>query len=96
VVYYGDVTDTRGCTACTCPGVPDLFCGGGVQFYTSVSCTTGPVGQPMFPPTCALVPVAATHAKYNATVTGVTCTSSGGSPTGSILGRNPATFCCQP
>ena len=96
-----DGTDTRGCTACSCPPAGADCVGEKITFYDDPSCgnagSTAPVD--ITPGTCVLVQehVDNDSGSYRATAATLTgaCTPQGGQAMGAVEPTGPATFCCR-
>jgi hypothetical protein len=101
-VFFQDVDDTRGCSACTCGPVVGSSCAAVVSIYSDGACRDFVAGDTItpsatapcldVPPGSALGSVSADAGPY---VSG-TCQASDAGPTGSAQGTMPATFCCVP
>jgi hypothetical protein len=94
------VTDTRGCSACTCTG-PDAGCDDPmVTFYTSDGCTDAGAATVSLNGCNNLVlsggsTTATAHSyQYSATVTGEACGSGTSDPTGGVALGGTSTICC--
>jgi hypothetical protein len=87
------ITDTRGCTACTC-GFDAGSCGGTATLYTNVGCTTGALAVPVD----GVCTAAGTHAwkgySYAAT-TNASCAASPVAPDGGVAFSDLTTICCN-
>jgi len=98
---FGDFTDTRACSACTCGAGTGGACVLGVTIYSDTGCAT-PVGSGNSN-TCVDLGGAGTAAVGSAMTTLVTapsggsCPSTGGGvPSGAVTETDPTTFCCLP
>lgn len=95
-LYYSDITDTRGCTPCTCgsPSGVDCDTNAHVTSWSNMSCTTGKgVDYSPLPVACAALGTAH-YLTLSTSATGGTCTPSGGTPTGGVSQANLTTICC--
>jgi hypothetical protein len=100
-VFYTGVTDTRGCSECSCGAASGSTCSATVTLYSaqSVNTCTGPVAA-VTTGSCAELSgnptVAGREASNITTPSGGSCAASGGAPTGSATPSTPTTFCCIP
>ncbi len=95
------VTDTRGCSACTCTG-PDAGCADPtVTFYAGDTCADAGIATVSLDGCNNVVlsggsASATAHAyQYSATVTGEACGAGASDPTGGVALDGTATICCQ-
>jgi hypothetical protein len=89
--YYDSVTDTRGCTPCTCDAPAGTACATTAAGFTNSSCSQGL--RSIVPGAC--VAVGSTERMVVSTeATGGACTASGGTPTGDVAAAGPKTVCC--
>jgi hypothetical protein len=95
----GDVSDTRGCSACTC--VADAGCGGTLTLFTDSKCTQNGQSVPLDDkcdsfggPSGIGAPTYITYI-YNAQTQDEGCNPSPVSPTGSVSFGTTHTICCQ-
>jgi hypothetical protein len=94
-----DVSDTRGCTACSC-GAADAGCAGSLTLFTDSTCTTGAESAPVndvcngFPVTSGATPTYNAY-EYDASAQGEGCPPSPVSPDGGVALTNTHTICCQ-
>jgi hypothetical protein len=100
--YYASVTDTRGCSTCTCTPSGITCSGGTVSLATGISgsmCAGTMVNVPT-DGNCYPVSIGAggvfAWTTAEATPSGGTCTASGGTATGTVTPGGPTTVCCQP
>jgi hypothetical protein len=94
--YYSGVTDTRGCSTCTCGGV-DCNANAHVQTWNSSQCTgTFPLADfnPL-PKSCSSVSNQPRGVSFTTSPRG-TCAPVGGQPIGSVATQGPVTLCCTP
>jgi hypothetical protein len=103
-LFYGDASDSRTCTSCTCSTAQGGSCSATVTVYPTsalTSCTGAPV---TLHPTSSAADcvnlagnptVGSREAAFTA-VSGGACNSSGGTPAGAATGIDPTTFCCVP
>ena len=97
-VYYGDVADGRGCSACTCGGASGGHCTGsastGAQ-YIGFPCVARN-GDLAAPASCASFQGGESVMLLNAPTLDVVgaCAADGGAPTGSAQPSTPMSFCC--
>jgi hypothetical protein len=101
------VTDTRGCTACSCGSPTGASCAGAATFYSAPGCTddagASDAGAASLTLTAdgvchgvlldASLPVASIALDASVASQG-TCTPSGGEPTGSVTPTNETLYCC--
>jgi hypothetical protein len=87
--YYATVTDTRGCTACTC-NPPGVYC----EVELSTSNGTACESVSPFPFSTGCIPATGGLFDNGAPVDGAECTPSGGAPTGDFTLTDPMTICC--
>jgi hypothetical protein len=86
---YSGLSDTRGCSACTCGAPSGASCGGGINCYADGACgsyltsTGGGCDQ-----SCPYV-------RYDQQLSGGSCGAASVSPTGSATPTGATTFCCQ-
>lgn len=93
--YYGDFSDTRDCTACTC-GSPQGQCTG--QLRLANTPCGGTITQQVWLDTDSCTNVSFTPGSASSwTQNGftATCSDSGGDPTGSAEPTAPVTVCCR-
>jgi hypothetical protein len=91
--YYRDLSDTRGCSACSCSG-PDCSYSWQVFNSADTNCAT-PVLKLTSPEQCAQVNPSADKLRVGTTLSGDgKCTASGGATQGSVAGTKPITVCC--
>ncbi|MGH7435395.1 MAG: hypothetical protein ACRENE_06950 [Polyangiaceae bacterium] len=95
-LYYSDITDTRGCTGCSCGSAMNVDCNSlaHVTTWSNMSCNSGKGSDyAPIPVTCG--PLGTSHyAMLNTAPTGGSCTPSGGTPTGGVTAANLTTICC--
>ena len=95
-LYYSGITDTRGCTPCTCGSPSGVDCNSNAHLTTwsNTSCNTGKGGDfSPLPLSCGAIG-ASHYAMLTTSPTGGTCTPSGGTPTGGVTAANLTTICC--
>jgi hypothetical protein len=91
-LFYDGASDTRSCSTCSCGNLTGT-CEGTVGFSNSSSCGTATIVVDIGACTTG---VSGTHAKYTAyQATGVACTPSNSTLSGSVTPTNPVTFCCE-
>jgi len=91
-VYYASVSDSRACTACACGVAAGVTCSATAQQGCG---QTGPAIP--LPTACASLPSPGSVTLIAAaTVTGGSCTPSGGQPTGALVPTGATTLCCMP
>jgi hypothetical protein len=93
-LYYGSLTDTRGCSDCSCTRIFGTGTNAILHVYSDTSCNTEVwAGVPPFG-TC----VSANGVSMNMTGTaaGGSCTVGGGQPTGTVTPTGQTTICCSP
>jgi hypothetical protein len=88
---YASVSDTRGCSACTCGAPSGISCGGRWTWYSDRNCQTA-LASSSLPANCT---GSNQSAEYQAAPSGGSCGASGSSPTGSAQGAGAQTFCCK-
>ncbi|MBV9947338.1 MAG: hypothetical protein JOZ69_10855 [Myxococcales bacterium] len=95
-VFYDGVSDSRGCTQCTCDPATGGSCTGSIGFYSSGACSGAASATFTFgTSTCSILntPI---YAMGDFAPTGGTCgPGMGGQPTGSADGTRAATVCCM-
>jgi hypothetical protein len=93
--YFGGVTDTRGCTPCSCGSPTGVTCtGASITLYADTQCQTG-ANNLAIPMACANLGTAKAAVFNGATGTGGSCISDdGGTPVGSFTPTTPTTICC--
>jgi hypothetical protein len=97
---YGGVSDSRGCTQCTC-GLTPGTCTGSVIFYAGMNCGGNVTGVFALGGPCSTVtggglnPISAGTVNGGYTVQGGSCNSNGSSPQGSATPAMPSTICCK-
>jgi len=89
---YTSVSDTRGCSACTCGAPTGITCGGRWYWFTDSNCQAANPASASLPATCTGINKSA---EYQAAPTGGSCGASASSPTGSAQGAGAQTFCCR-
>lgn len=95
-VQYGvgsTVTDTRGCSACTC-GYDGGTCGGNVTFYTGTTCNLQSQTITADGTCQAVTNQTFKGFQYAPSATGASCTPSATTPTGDAGFADLATVCC--
>ena len=103
-LFYQKVSDTRGCTDCSCAAPQGATCTGSVELDTNNTCTVDPVTLNNVG-VCAALPPDPTPPPppyqdsrsviYDAgPALGGSCSSSGGTVVGSATANDPVTFCC--
>jgi hypothetical protein len=90
IVYYGDVTDDRACSECSC-GEPTGTCEGAIQLSTG-GCNGFLQGSVNIGG-CGTAGQAPTQAGYAADIV-AECAAAGGQPTGDATASGAVTFCC--
>jgi hypothetical protein len=83
--------DQRGCTTCSC-NASGGSCSASVTAYLGNGCSSSSVGLALGQ--CGAEGVSAVSAIANVTTTAATCSSSGGTATGTATATNPVTVCC--
>lgn len=83
---YAGVSDTRGCSSCTCGSASGFSCGGTLNGYSSSNCT----GSAVAVANCG---TAVNSMMYVASPSG-SCSPSSATATGSASPTGPVTFCC--
>jgi hypothetical protein len=97
-LYYSNVTDTRGCTSCSCQAPTGSTCTGGVSYWHNSTCSDYNVTSQISPGVCASSQtyyVDGNSVKGNLGVTGGSCTPQGGQAQGTVTPASPTTVCCQ-
>jgi hypothetical protein len=104
-VVWQDVTDDRGCDACSCAPSGTTCTPGSYTLYPCAGCASDPKcagfpGVPLLAGQCTTT-TAFIVQDWSVAVTPPTpvpgaCTPSGGAPTGSVRAENQVTFCCKP
>ena len=97
-IEYASVSDTRGCSSCTCT-LNAGTCNGSLIFYKSGNCQGGVVGtyglgQPCTAVTNQGTASVASNASYYVLPAG-SCAAQGGQPQGSATPSSPTTICCK-
>jgi hypothetical protein len=90
-VFYAGFSDQRTCSGCACASAG---CGGTIAFFADTGCVAG-IGTIAPDGPCAgpEPDMTAMAVMYQASPS---CSPSGGSPSGSVVGTSPTTFCCLP
>jgi hypothetical protein len=94
-----DPADDRTCTDCACSGVNGASCTASTEIYSDPvqnSCSTKVATVP--PGGCTALagnPIIGGRKGVGTSITAGSCSPSGGQATGSAVGLNPVTFCCQ-
>jgi hypothetical protein len=91
-----DPADDRTCSDCQCSGPNGASCTSNVTTYSDLSCTSQIANTAAS--TCSTYVGNPAVGSYKATSTMITagsCSPSGGTATGSAVGVNAVTFCCQ-
>jgi hypothetical protein len=93
--FWG-ISDTRGCTPCTCSADPQTTCSATTTLYPDGMCTLTPLQTHKDDGTCSGFVGLAKGVMATTQIGGPkTCASAGGQPTGTIgQDNNPTTFCC--
>jgi hypothetical protein len=97
-LYYGDVTDTRGCSACSCGAPAGVDCNAGAHVATwgNPSCNANP-GADLTPlPQACGSATGIKSVQLTATPDGGSCAPDGGLPTGVVAPQALTTICCTP
>lgn len=95
---YSGLSDTRGCSSCSCGAATGGTCGGenAIDYWTTPACpATTPTGS-IAPMSSCVSTTGIESLQYSAVATGGTCTPSPVSATGSATPTGPVTVCCQP
>ncbi|RLB59058.1 MAG: hypothetical protein DRI90_15905 [Deltaproteobacteria bacterium] len=95
---YTSIDDGRDCTNCTCGSPSGVTCTSTTQLYegvTNSTCTGTPVVLP-HPSSCTSVALAGSMAFIPGSVTGGSCSASGGIPTGTATPGDQVSVCCTP
>ncbi len=99
---YRQMTDARGCTACTATPPTATCASPELSFYTDPACSEGAASINAngacvpFPPPPGGDPTPTYESiRYTATVAGETCTAPAVSPTGTVTLSDGVTLCCQ-
>ncbi len=87
------ITDTRGCTACTCDFDAGT-CGGTATLYTNAGCTTGAQAIPV-DAKCTAVGNHTWKGYSYVPTTNDSCTASSVSPDGGVVFSDLTTICCN-
>lgn len=96
MTFYGNATDARGCTTCSCGAVTGAACSGTVNAYNSTNGTcTGLPDSYIAPFSCDTVQQPA-DIRFTVTASGGSCTASPVTATGAAVPATPTTFCCLP
>jgi hypothetical protein len=101
-VFFQDVMDTRGCTACTCSPPAGSVCSAEIFIYGDSACATVPSYAATVLSTDAechdLAPGAALGSKSSSAPIYApgACLPSGGETMGGVTALVPSTFCCIP
>jgi hypothetical protein len=104
ITYFTGAQDTRTCTDCLCGAPTGGTCSGTVVLGTNASCSVDVVTIPQVN-TCGPLPEDPTpppppymesrSARFDAGIAfGGSCGSTGGTPSGTVTGVSPITFCC--
>ena len=94
-----DPLDDRSCSDCQCSGINGASCSTTAEVYSDLTVNTCATKIATIPPG-GCVPLSGNPAVLgrkgvNTTMTAGNCSASGGTATGSAVGQNPITFCCQ-
>ena len=98
-IYYGALTDTRSCEACSC-SAPNVTCSAPtITLYKDGACANALTT--MTTETCKaynaiMDPNGSVKITTPSTVTSGGCTPSGGAVTGTVTAEQPTTVCCLP
>jgi hypothetical protein len=100
-VFYTDISDTRGCTPCTCGAPSGSECSALISIYTDPACMSqlGSATVTSATPICDDFPAGSTLGSKVAgpvTYTPGACQPGGGEPMGQAVPIWPTTFCCIP
>jgi hypothetical protein len=95
-LYYAGITDTRGCSTCTCGAVSGASCAGSIDQYKSADagCNTLQTIYDL-PQTCAALQQPA-DLVLSLKASNGSCAPSVVSATGAATPTTPMTFCCAP
>jgi len=101
-VFYGDLTDTRDCTACECSQTEPSECVASLSIYEQPSCMgwilstmVGSAAAGCHDMASPSVQLGSMEATWLTNQPGA-CEASGGVPVGEAKPLDPRTFCCQP
>lgn len=100
-VFYGDYTDDRSCSGCSCNAPTGGTCKMTVSFYGDAVCGGTPVAE-IESGACGNLTGNPTIASWEAAITtppaGGSCgaVAGGGQPSGTVTPTDPTTFCCLP
>jgi hypothetical protein len=95
-VYHAGVSDSRGCTPCTCGSPSGVDCNAAAQLHTwgNPSCSAN-VGPTLSPLPLGCNSAASTHSvELTTSATGGSCDPDGGQPMGSVSAQGVTTICC--
>ena len=96
---FASLSDTRGCSPCTCDAPTGGTCVGSVSFFASGDFTCATVTRgPVASGTCnAFSNQSSVRLRVDAYVDGGSCAASAtsGTPTGTVAGAAPKTVCCR-
>ncbi|MEP7120779.1 MAG: hypothetical protein ABJE95_07715 [Byssovorax sp.] len=99
-VYFDiDPLDDRTCSDCQCSGINGASCSTTTEVYSDLTVNNCSTKVATIPPGgCVALsgnPAVLGRKGVNTVINAGTCSASGGTATGSAVGQNPVTFCCQ-
>ncbi|MGH1342672.1 MAG: hypothetical protein ACRBN8_14020 [Nannocystales bacterium] len=89
---FGDVADTRDCTECSCSSGDNFECSTELELFSEVDCRGTQTDGASGPASCFDTPASIRFSEPS--VTG-DCTPSSVEATGTVVGDEPITICCQ-
>lgn len=94
--FYGSVSDSRDCVACTCGALTGASCSASFSEYSSTNGSCSGLPDVYAAPVSCSGSASPADFRLDVTSTPGSCTASQGSPTGTATPASPTTFCCLP